>query len=308
MLKIVLMFLSVFILVNASDYSRANSAAKDAFKDFDCDFGDCPKPQVIIQEKVVVKEVPVVVEKEVIVEKQVVVEKIVYKDREPETIAAPSVVPTVSEKRLYNASFDIPVIGVEGTSFYTKSDQFFIEDDRVKPRKVSSNYYLKSQSIAAWAEMKLKNGKSLFLSKFDETIPYYRESITQVSFHVELPSIAIYNDTTVVALPKKSFKNSSGNAEEYATCRFNGFTPTNSKLQSTIDLNGKNYLDIECTIVLYGYNVQGKVNSEIQNMIQSESFDFIPVYRVFPPTRKGSKKAVLGTTLKKFIFASEIAE
>jgi hypothetical protein len=86
MLKIILLTMSLLLLLDASDYSRANSAAKDAFKDLDCDFGDCPKPapepKVIIQEKVIIKEVPV--EKEVVVEKEVIVEKVIYKDREVE--------------------------------------------------------------------------------------------------------------------------------------------------------------------------------------------------------------------------------
>ncbi len=62
----------------ASEYERANSAAKDAFRDLDCEFEDCkkepPKPKVIIKERVIVKEKPVVVEK------VVVKEKVVYKD------------------------------------------------------------------------------------------------------------------------------------------------------------------------------------------------------------------------------------
>jgi len=105
MLKIVLSLLSVFVLANASDYSRANAAAKDAFKDFDCEFGDCPKadpkPQVIIKEKVVIKEVPVEVEK------VVVKEKIVYRDRpaaqEQKVVSVAE--PKAVAGRVYNKAF-----------------------------------------------------------------------------------------------------------------------------------------------------------------------------------------------------------
>lgn len=313
MLKIVLVLLSMFVLSNASDYSRSNAAAKEAFKDLDCDFGDCQKsvvePKVIIQERVIVKEVPVEVEKLIVREKVVVKEKIVYVDRTPETISdTPIVAPSSFQDRLYNASFDIPVIGVVGSSFYSRTEAFYIEDDKVKATKPGNNRYLKSQSRAAWAGMKLKNAKILFLSNYDETIPYYKESMTQINFHVELPDSVIENDITIVALPKKSFKNSSGSTEEYSTCSFNGFTPNNSKLQSKVELNGNKYLDIRCTVVLYNYNTQTNANNEIQNMVQTESFEFIPVYRVFPPVRKGSKKSILGSSLKKFVFAQEIAE
>nr|WP_321266416.1 hypothetical protein [uncultured Sulfurimonas sp.] len=98
MLKIVLLIMSVFLLLDASDYSRANSAAKEAFKDFDCDFGDCPKPAP--EPKVIIKEVPVVVEKEVIVE------KVVYKDRPvEEVVAAVQEEPNVVSGRTYNKAF-----------------------------------------------------------------------------------------------------------------------------------------------------------------------------------------------------------
>lgn len=115
MLKNVLLVLSILLLsqASASDYSRSNEAAKEAVKNLDCDFGDCPKPapeaKVIIQEKVIIKEVPVVVEKEVIVE------KIVYKDNPvAEVVPAPAVeeevAPVAKPKavvtnRVYNKAF-----------------------------------------------------------------------------------------------------------------------------------------------------------------------------------------------------------
>jgi len=113
MLKIVLLLLSLFVFSSASDYSRANAAAKDAFSDLDCAFGECekpaPEPKVIVKERVVVKEVPVVVEK------QVVVEKVVYKEREPVKQEQPQVKktpkkvvqqqPTENTNKIYNKAF-----------------------------------------------------------------------------------------------------------------------------------------------------------------------------------------------------------
>jgi hypothetical protein len=318
MFKIALSIVALLAIANGSDYERSNSAAKEALGGLDCEFEDCkkPEPKVIIQERVVEK--PVIVEhviiKEKIVEKPVerVVEKVVYKDRpaqeavQVETIAAP----TSTSKRIYDASFDIPVIGVEGSSFYYNMDKFYIADDKVKTRNISTNNnYLKSQTRPSWARMSLKNGNSLFLSKYDKTIAYHRDNFTQINFHVELPEGAISNDTTIVSLPTKSFKNTSGYVNEYSTCTFNDYLPNDDKLQSVVQLNGKNYLDVKCTVDLYNYNTQDtSVNTEIQNMVQSESFEFIPVYRVFPPVRKGSKSAVLGSSLKKFVFANEIEE
>ena len=314
MFKIMLSLLSVFVLVNGSDFDRAISASANAMGSLDCEFEECskPEPKVIVKEKVIYRDRPVVVEKVVVKEKVVYrdkpveVEKVVYRDREVQRAPEPAHQSQRREsKRLYNKTFDIPVIGVVGSSFYTRTEHFHIEDDKVKSRNISYNSYLKSQSRPAWASMRLKNGKELFLNKYDGTIPYYRESMTQISFHVELPSEVISNDTTIVALPKKSFKNTSGNVEEFATCSFNNFVPNDSKLQSIVRLNGKDYLDVKCTVVLYNYNTQGNENNEIQNMVQAGSFSFIPVYRVFPDTRKGSKKAVLGSTLKKFVYATE---
>ncbi|MBL0708278.1 MAG: hypothetical protein JJW00_04455 [Sulfurimonas sp.] len=74
MLKIILMLLAMFIFSSASEYDRANSMAKGAFKDLDCEFEDCtppPPPKVIYKEKIVEK--VVVVEKPVIVEKKVII-------------------------------------------------------------------------------------------------------------------------------------------------------------------------------------------------------------------------------------------
>ena len=99
MVKILSLSLLAFVLVSGSDYSRANSAAKDAFKDLDCDFDDCPKeapePKVIIQEKVVEKPVIIIHEKvvekpveKVIIQEKIVekpVEKIVYVEQEVQT-------------------------------------------------------------------------------------------------------------------------------------------------------------------------------------------------------------------------------
>lgn len=96
MVKILSLSLLAFVLVSGSDYSRANNAAKDAFKDLDCDFDDCPKeapePKVIIQEKVVEKPVIIIHEKvvEKPVEKVIIQEKIVEKPiyvRQPQTSA-----------------------------------------------------------------------------------------------------------------------------------------------------------------------------------------------------------------------------
>lgn len=77
MLKIVGLLLASSLALVASDYDRANAAAKDALKGLDCEFEECPKeapkPRVIVKEKIV--------EKPVVVEKVVVQEKVVYKDR-----------------------------------------------------------------------------------------------------------------------------------------------------------------------------------------------------------------------------------
>jgi len=308
MLKITLSLLTLVAIASASDYSRANSAAADALRGLDCEFEDCtPKVSKPIEPKVIVKEKIIYRDRPVEVEKVIVKEKIVYRDK-PVVVTNTNQVKTQNNGRVYNSSFDVPVIGVTGSSFYNKVEYFHIEDDKVKPRKQAYNSYLKTQSRAAWATMKLKNGKSLFLNNYDDTIPYYRESMMQINFHVELPKKVIAHDSVVIALPKKVFKNNSGQAEEYSSCSFNNFIPNDSSLQKEINLSGKNYLDIKCTVVLYNYNTQSNVNNEIQSMVQTESFDFIPVYRVFPPVRKGSKKAILGSKLKKFVFLSEIAD
>ena len=308
MLKITLSLLSIAMLANASDYSRANSAAADALNDLDCDFEDCSK-KVVVQPKVIVKEK--------IIYKDRPVEKVIYRDREVEKVVyrdkptSKKQTTTISDKnkRIYNTTFDIPVIGVTGSSFYNNIEYFYIAEDKVKIRKAYYNNYLKTQSIASWAEMRLKNGKLLFLSKYDNTIPYFRENITQIKYHVELPESVIAKDSTIVSLPKKIYKDTRGYAEEYSSCSFNGFVPHDSNIQSTIKLNGKKYLDIECNVVLYNYNLDdNNANREIQSMLKTESFNFIPTYRVSPPIRKGSKKAILGKNLKKFIFAKELEE
>ena len=316
MLKITLSLLTIVILANASDSSRANSAATDALKGLDCEFDDCsekvieqPKPKVVVKEKIVYKDKPV--------EKIIVQEKVVYKDREIEKIVyrdrpIPKTVEPVApdkNRRIYSITFDIPVIGVTGSSFHNYIEYFYIDEDKVKIRKASYNDYLKTQSLASWAEMTLKNGKLLFLSKYDDTIPYFRENITQIKYHVELPDSVIAEDSTIVSLPKKVYKDTRGHAEEYSSCSFNGFVPHDSNIQSTIKLNGKKYLDIECNVVLYNYNLADKyANIEIQSMLKTESFNFMPIYRVSPPIKKGSKKAILGKNLKKFLFANEIKE
>ncbi|MDD5157714.1 fibrinogen-like YCDxxxxGGGW domain-containing protein [Sulfurimonas sp.] len=73
MIKIVTLVMSLYILVGASDYSRANAASKEALKGLDCEYGDCPK----VEEKIVEKPVIIFVEKPVVVEKVIVKEKIV---------------------------------------------------------------------------------------------------------------------------------------------------------------------------------------------------------------------------------------
>ena len=311
MFKIILSLLAITALSQGSDFSRANSAAAEAMKGLDCEFEDCtPKfskpvaPKVIVKEKIIYRDRPVEVEK------VIVKEKVVYRDRPTKTAVTPEIVPAPAQagQRVYDATFDIPVVGVVGSSIWRKTEKFFIEDDRVKTRHPSDNQYIKSQSNAAWASMRLKEGRTLFLSKFDETIPYFKESMTQISFHVELPAAVIANGSTTVSLPKKSYRNDRGNTEEYSTCSFNGFIPTDSNLQKVVNLNGKDYLDVVCTVVLYDYNTQSSYKNEINNTINTESFEFVPTYRVFPPVRKGSKKAVLGTNLKKFVLAREIAE
>ena len=106
MLKIVFALLSVFILAQASDYTRANDAAKQAFINLDCDFDDCPKeapkPQVVIQERVVY------VDKPVVVEKLVEVEKVVYKEK-PVEVAVAKIQPTkaVAGRTYDKAFFDV---------------------------------------------------------------------------------------------------------------------------------------------------------------------------------------------------------
>ncbi|MDY0117128.1 MAG: fibrinogen-like YCDxxxxGGGW domain-containing protein [Sulfurimonadaceae bacterium] len=92
MLKVLSISLIAFVLVSGSDYTRANSASKEALQGLDCDFDDCPKPEpkVIIQERIVEKPVEKIIIQERIVEKPVekiiiqerVVEKPVYIERE----------------------------------------------------------------------------------------------------------------------------------------------------------------------------------------------------------------------------------
>ena len=45
--------LSVFVLLNGSDFDRAISASADALGGLDCEFEDCskPEPNVIVKEK-----------------------------------------------------------------------------------------------------------------------------------------------------------------------------------------------------------------------------------------------------------------
>jgi hypothetical protein len=112
MLKIFLSIISIVLVLNASDYSRSNNAAKEAFKNLDCDFGDCPKPapepKVIIQEKVIVKEVPVVVE------------KVIYKDRAVQVEDKSSnEEPKTLQNKIYNkAFFDINLANTEPIQDY----------------------------------------------------------------------------------------------------------------------------------------------------------------------------------------------
>ncbi len=81
-----MIILGYFTIAGASDYERANQAAKEALKGLDCEFEDCkkeePKPKVIVKEKIVEK--PVI--KEVVKEKVVYKDRIVYKDKPKEEI------------------------------------------------------------------------------------------------------------------------------------------------------------------------------------------------------------------------------
>lgn len=315
MSKIILSLLAllIFSTLYASDYNRANAAAKEALKDLDCDFDDCPKeapqPKVIIQERVIIKEKPVYIEKVVEVEKPLIVEKVVYRDREAKQVVGELVpAPTSSDKRVYDAQFDIPVIGVVGSSIWKKPDMYQIENGRVISNKPEYNQYIQRQSqTPTWATMELKRGSRLFLKEFDDTIPFFKESMTQIAFHVELPQSVIADDSTIVSLAHKFLKKDAGAAEEYSYCTFNGFAPTDTNMQQAVKLHGKDYLDIKCSVVLWNWD-QKKHKQEISTMIQTESFMFIPEYRVFPPVKKGSKKAILGSELKKFLFANEITE
>ena len=83
MIKIFITVLVLFNLSYANDYERANNAARNAFKELDCEFEDChkeeQKPKVIIKEKIVEK--PVIVEKVKVVKQPVIVEKVIYKEK-----------------------------------------------------------------------------------------------------------------------------------------------------------------------------------------------------------------------------------
>jgi hypothetical protein len=107
MLKVLFLSLLAFATMQASDYDRANQAAKQSLEGLDCEFDDCPKeqpkPQVIIQERVVEK--PVVVIQERIVEKPVEVEKVVYVEREAPAPA--SVATTPSTDGVYHSCKEI---------------------------------------------------------------------------------------------------------------------------------------------------------------------------------------------------------
>jgi hypothetical protein len=297
-------------MVLAAEPTWSEFKASQALKELDCEFKDCtPKqPEVQIVEKTVIIEKPVIIEKEVIKEVPVekVVEKVVYKESpvvKENPVQQKQKVVIDGSQRIYDAKLDIPIIGVEGDYMYQKVEGFMVKDDKVVAIDPTYNPYIKMQHTASWANAKLKDGKKIFLSSFNETIPYHRENYTQINFHVELPDSVIADDSTVVTLPKAKYDNTTGSAEEFASCRFNGFVPKNSDLQKTVQLNGKNYLDVACTICLYDYKPS---SNDVVNMVKSETFEFMPDFRVHPPVRKGSKEAVVGANLKKFVFASEL--
>lgn len=115
MFKIILSLLSVFVLVNGSDFDRAISASANAMGSLDCEFEDCtkPEPKVIVKEKVVYRDRPVVVEKVVVKErvvykdKPVEVEKVVYRDRVIEKASTPKPTKAITGRMYNKAFFDV---------------------------------------------------------------------------------------------------------------------------------------------------------------------------------------------------------
>ena len=98
-----MLLIGSLVVLQANDYERANSAAKEAFSDLDCEFEDCqkeePKPKVIIKERVV--------EKPVIKEKVIYRDRVVYKERPKEEVKQNNEVdePKATGGVVYNKAF-----------------------------------------------------------------------------------------------------------------------------------------------------------------------------------------------------------
>lgn len=156
MFKKVILFLVVVFIVSLSaqsSFDRVNEISEKAFKDLDCEFGDCEskEPKIIVKEKIVEKIIyrerePKIVEKIVYRDKEPkVVEKIVYKDREPIVKKTISVVEheKVVSNRVYNkAFFDVhtksqaPMLDYIG---YTTRSSFNIEQFVDTVTKIKEN-------------------------------------------------------------------------------------------------------------------------------------------------------------------------
>ena len=182
MLKIALSLLLMFIMLQASDYTRANAAAKESLKGLDCEFDECPKeapkPQIIIQEKVVYVEKPVVVEREV------VVEKVVYKDRpEGEKI-------TVQMSGTSSSCQDI-----KEKSPYAKSGYYDIFVENTK-----HNVYCEMKLAGGgWTRVWQADRENYQQTQFDYDLPYSfieKAAYTMISFDNQERQLFAYNFKT----------------------------------------------------------------------------------------------------------------
>lgn len=166
MFKVILASLLTFVALHASDYDRANQAAKESLQGLDCDFDDCPKeqpkPQVIIKERVVEK--PVVIIQERIVEKPV--EKVVYIERE-----TPAATPTPT-----------PVDGV-----YHSCQE--IKEALPNSRSGEYTIVINNQGTNVYCEMILAGGGWTRVWKSEN------ENYHQAQFNYDLPYAFVENST-----------------------------------------------------------------------------------------------------------------
>ena len=187
MLKVLFLSLLAFATLQASDYDRANQAAKESLQGLDCDFDDCPKeqpkPQVIIQERVVEK--PVIVER--VVEKPV--ERVVYVDREvpaaaPETTPAPIAAP-VATNGVYHSCQEIKT-----ALPYSRSGNY---DIMLENKKV--NVFCEMLiGGGGWTRVWIADRNNYHQTQFNYAVPYsFIESSTETMIAFSTPDNRLIN-------------------------------------------------------------------------------------------------------------------